>query len=119
MKKRIIALVTLMLPLTSLAQGWEGKGELGYVLVGGNTESEVLNAGLEFSKEVDKWAHKAKLTSVKATSNDVDSAESYSAGWRSEYSISERSYGFGDFRYFDDEFDSFEEIYTAALGDGY
>lgn len=119
MKKQLTCLGFVLISFSTMADDWEGKGELGYVLVGGNTESEVLNLGVEFSKKQDKWNHEAKLAAVKATSNDVDSAESYSAGWRSEYDLSERSFAFGDLRYFDDKFDSFEEIYTAAAGYGY
>lgn len=119
MKQGIYAIALSAVAINAVADDWKGKGELGYVLVGGNTESEVLNLGVEFSKEQGNWSHSSKLTAVKATSNDVDSAESYSAGWRSEYKLSDRSYVFGDFRYFDDKFDSFEEIYTAAMGYGY
>lgn len=113
-----ISLATLMSSAV-LSDPWTGKGELGYVLVDGNTESESLNVGLEFLKKHENWTHKAKLSAVRASTDNVESAESATAGWRSEYSFSERAYTFGDFRYFEDEFDSFSPIYTAAFGIGY
>lgn len=103
----------------AVADDWTGKGELGFVQVSGNTESEVLNAAFEMEKVLDKWKHTAKLSAVTASSDDVKSADSQSAGWRSEYTFSERTFGFGDVRYFNDEFDSYEEIYTVAAGAGY
>lgn len=117
-KKMFPLLVLLLLSIGTQADPWTGKGELGFVQVSGNTESETLNASLELEKVHENWEHKSKLAAVKATSNDIDSAESYLASWRSRYNFSERSYTFGDLRYFDDKFDSFEEIYTAAVGVG-
>ncbi len=107
------------------AEDWTGEGELGYVLISGNTESESLNSALKFEKIQDKWKHTAKLSAIRAeavdeTSNEKElSSRSSSAGWRSQHSLSDRAYTFGDFRYFDDEFDSFEETYTASIGFGY
>ena len=113
----------LTVPLVQ-ADDWTGKGELGYVLVSGNTESETLNAALKFEKIHNKWKHNAKFSAITSEADDsngvkVKSSDSVSAGWRSQYSLSERAYTFGDFRYFDDKFDSFEEIYTASFGFGY
>ena len=113
-----LTLLALLWSVGVYADPWTGKGELGFVQVSGNTESETLNAGFQMEKKQESWEHKAKAAAVRATSNDVDSAESYLASWRSRYNFSERSYAFGDLRYFDDKFDSFEEIYTAAVGVG-
>lgn len=119
MRKHLITLIAATLAMPAFAQDWTGKGELGFVQVGGNTESEVLNLGIEFEKKTDVWEHSAKITAVRASNDGDDSAEAYSAGWRSQYTLSDRSYAFGDARYFDDKFDSFEEIYTVAAGYGY
>lgn len=104
---------------TVIADPWSGKGELGYVLVDGNTESEVLNLGLEFEKVHDKWKHLARLDAVESKSNGVQNTKSYGAAWRTEYSFSERTFGFGEISYIDDEFDTFEKIYNVAVGAGY
>lgn len=100
-------------------QGWKGKGEAGLVIVSGNSESEVLNVGLEFSKTAGIWEHLTKLSAVRAESEGVDNAESFAAEWESKFSFSERTYGFGNIRYFDDKFDSYEGITTAGAGVGY
>lgn len=102
-----------------IADPWTGKGELGYVLVEGNTTSEVLNLGLEFEKIHDKWKHLAKVDAVESRSDDEQLTKSNGASWRSEYSFSERTFGFGEASYLNDRFDSFENIYTVAVGAGY
>ncbi|GAB1268589.1 hypothetical protein NBRC116493_18420 [Aurantivibrio infirmus] len=101
------------------ADPWTGKGELGYVLVEGNTKSEVLNVGIEFEKVHDNWKHVAKIGAIDSKSNGVQSADSRAASWRSEYSFSERTFGFGEASYSEDEFDSFDRIYTISFGAGY
>lgn len=102
-----------------IADPWSGKGELGYVLVEGNTKSEVLNLGLEFEKVHDKWKHLAKVDAIESRSEDEQLTKSHNASWRSEYSFSERTFGFGEASLLDDRFDSFERIYNVAIGAGY
>ncbi len=101
------------------ADPWTGKGELGYVLVEGNTKSEVLNVGIEFEKVHNDWKHVAKLSAIDSKSNGDKIANSRAASWRSEYSFSERTFGFGEASYSDDKFDSFNIIYTVSFGAGY
>ncbi len=115
----LLGCASVLCVTSAFAEDWTGKGELGFVDVAGNTESRTLNAALTMEKAVDQWKHIAKLTALQSSSDGDDKSESYSAGWRSEYSFDERLYGFGDIRYFEDKFDSFDEIYTAAIGAGY
>lgn len=105
--------------ITAQADPWTGNGELGYVNVTGNTESETFTTKAKVTKEHGNWHHGAKINAIKSENEGEVQAESYEAGWRSEYSFTERFFGFGDIRYFDDKFDSFTEIYTGAIGLGY
>ena len=117
---RFLAATTLILASSaSLASEWSGVGEAGLVIVEGNSESQVLNASLTFENVSDKWDHKLKLAATSAESNGDKDAESYTAAWDTQYTLSERTFAFGDLRYFDDKFDSFEAIYTSAVGAGY
>jgi len=102
-----------------IADPWTGKGELGYILVEGNTTSEVLNLGLEFEKVHNNWKHKATLGAIESKSNGDQNTKSYGANWRTEYSFSERTFSFGEISYLDDKFDTFEKIYNVAVGAGY
>lgn len=100
-------------------QDWQGMGEFGFINVGGNANSKVLNTSMKLSKEEGNWKHDGLLASIVAESNGVDSAESYLGSYNGQYQLSLRDYVFGDARYLDDKFDSFEEIYTVGGGYGY
>lgn len=112
--------------------GWSGKGEAGISVVSGNSDSEIITAGFDIAKKSGKWEHNAKLSVLKSestidiededgntTPTEQDTADSLLVGWVSKYSLSDRSYVFGDLRYLDDKFDSFEGITTYSLGYGY
>lgn len=118
--RHLIVFFVLLVSLQSVsANAWEGKGELGYVLVSGNTETTTIKTGFSAELQRNRWKHEMVVSLVNA-SNDVEkTSESHNAGWRTEYSFHERAFLFGDFRYFNDKFDSFEEIYTLASGVGY
>lgn len=108
--------------------GWSGKGEAGISLVGGNSESEIITAGLQLGKKVGKWEHNAELSILKSESEFVDdtgaketreTADSLLAGWISKYTFSKRTFAYGDLRYLDDKFDSFDAVVTVSAGLGY
>lgn len=100
-------------------QQWTGKGELGFVSVNGNSQSEVLNLGVGLEKKSEHWEHISKIAATRSENEGADTAENYTFGFRSQYLLSERSYTFGDFRYFNDKMDSFTESYILGAGYGY
>ncbi|BFM06401.1 DUF481 domain-containing protein [Halioxenophilus aromaticivorans] len=114
------ALALVITSSSSLAAEWKGTGEAGLVLVEGNSESKVANGAVNFDY-VDgaPWEHSAGISGTSAEADGVKSAESYTAKWLSKYLLSERTFVFGDLRFFDDKFDSYEAIYTASVGAGY
>jgi len=101
------------------AQEWKGTGEAGLVIVDGNSESKVANGAVKFEYDGEKWEHAAGISGTSAEADGLKSAESYTAEWVSKYLLTERTFLFGDLRYFNDRFDSYEAIYTASLGAGY
>ena len=115
----------LALALTVACSGasagqWKGTGGAGLVLVEGNSESKITNGAITFDYvEGAPWEHSAGIAGTSAESDGAKSAESYTAQWVSKYLLTERTFLFGDLRYFDDKFDSFEAIYTASFGAGY
>lgn len=120
LNKHLFAAAALTLASsTAVANEWKGVGEAGLVIVDGNSESQVLNASLGFENVGEKWEHSLKLAATSAESDGDKSAESYTVAWDSQYNLNERTFLFGDARYFDDKFDSFEAIYTTAFGAGY
>ncbi len=98
---------------------WSGEGEAGIVLVDGNSNSKIINVGLSLSKNIEDWEHTIKLAANTAENNGDKSAESYLAAYNIKYDFSEKSFLFGDLRYLDDKFDSFNGITTIGGGYGY
>ncbi len=121
MNKTNIAAIALALASNgALAGEWRGTGEAGLVLVEGNSESKVANGAVNFDYiDGAPWEHSAGISGTSAEADGLKSAESYTAEWVTKYLLSERTFVFGDVRYFDDKFDSYETIYTASLGAGY
>lgn len=117
----------LMLPLTVLADEkkdasvneWKGEGELGFTSTSGNTESDTLNTKLSISKSHDKWMHKAAIEILKASTNNVDSADSLVFTEKSEYKFAEKSYAFVSLRHEDDEFSGYDYQQSLSFGVGH
>lgn len=125
MTRKCIA-VLLVLPTLALAAGeedtaagaWSGRGALGYTSTSGNTDSENLNANLQVSREKDLWKHSLTLEIIQAETENEKSADSWTLLERSQYRLSEKSYGFGQLRYQEDEFSGYEYQGTAVVGVG-
>ncbi len=98
---------------------WSGEGEAGIILIDGNSNSKIINAGLSVNKKVETWENTLKVAANTAENNGDKSAESYLAAYNIKYDISEKSFLFGDLRYLDDKFDSFDGISTIGGGYGY
>ncbi len=116
MKK--IGLILALLPLTVAAEDWKGNGELGFTSTSGNTDSQTLTTKLNFTKKQDKWAHTLDLSLLKASTNNVDSADSLILAEKSDYKIAEKAYVFASFRYEDDKFSGFDNQTSLSAGMG-
>lgn len=108
--------ILLLVPGMAIADGWTGEGELGFTTTSGNTDSESLNAKLGVAKAHDKWTHKASLEALRASADNVTSADSTVLKEKSQYNFAEKSYAFGKLRYEDDKFSGFD--YQASLSFG-
>jgi putative salt-induced outer membrane protein len=120
MKTRLLAGL-LLLPM--LAQGadetdtpngvWSGNGTLGYTSTAGNTDSKNLNASLQVGYEILRWKHNLQVAVIRAETDGDKSADSKSVLERTEFSLSEKSYAFGQARYEDDKFSGYD--YQASI----
>lgn len=128
-KNVLSALLALMLvPALAVAheeeeesqpEGWYGKGELGFVSTSGNTDSETLNALIEFIHENDDWRHRFTGTALKSSKDGETDAERYVLAYQGDRNLTERSYLFGTARYEQDEFAAYDPVTTVAAGYGY
>jgi len=126
MKTMLLASALLAtVPLSARAEDgkWSGSGELGFAMTRGNTESENLNAKLQFKKEDDVWKHNFFLNALRSKgtiNNSYDvTANRYDAGVSSGFKLDERSYIVGATRYENDDFSTYEYQLIVSLGYGY
>ncbi len=119
--RALFTFCTLLLTFspTLVSAQWDGVGEAGLIIVDGNSQSKTLNTAIKLSKASKRWEHSTELAATSAESESEKSAESYTAQWDTKYLLDERLFLFGDIRYFDDKFDSFDSIKTGGVGVGY
>lgn len=99
--------------------GWQGKGEAGLVFARGNSVADTINFKLGMSKEMEQWKHALEMSALRASTNGVESAERYMAGWQSDYKVSARTFWFSGLRYENDKFSGFDYQASASTGLGY
>jgi len=117
--------ILLLLPMVTQAADeidtsngvWSGKGALGYTSTSGNTDSTNLNANLQVGYEILRWKHSLQVAVIWAETDSDKSADSKSVRERTEYSLGEKSYTFGQARYEDDKFSGYD--YQASIVAGF
>lgn len=103
----------------SQSQLWTGKVEAGFITSTGNSDSKVFNTAIDAVREFERWTHTVKLTAAGAAFNGSRSKEFYSLEGTAKYDLQRKKFLFANARYYDDKFDSFNEIVSAAGGAGF
>jgi putative salt-induced outer membrane protein len=97
-----------------------GTVALGYLSTKGNTDSTNANAKFDSTWDLDgPWKHNWHALAISARTNDVTTAESYSAGYKGQRDLaSPNSYIFaaGDWR--QDRFSGYDEQISETVGYG-
>jgi putative salt-induced outer membrane protein len=101
------------------AQGWSGKGELGYVMARGNTDTDSANAKLDLADVVGDWKQSLHLDGLYGRSDDITSAERWAALVQSDYQFTPRAFSFGAVHFLQDEFSGFQYQASITTGIGY
>ena len=97
---------------------WKGNAELGIVKTSGNTSTQSINASAGIVYKRDRWTHNGKFELLNSSSDNVTSAERYTATGKSDYKLDELSYVFGRLDYENDRFAGFEYRTTEVIGYG-
>jgi putative salt-induced outer membrane protein len=100
-------------------QGWSGKGELGYVVSHGNSESESANAKLNATLGYERWKHGFFLGALYGRNTNVTSAQRFETRIQSDYQTTRRWFAFGALHYEDDRFSGFDFQSSLSVGLGY
>lgn len=121
-----IAALAVLPPVVALADDapppngvWTGKGQLGFVDTQGNTNARTANAMLDLGYVGAPWKHTLHLEGLYGENAGYVSAEHWAALWQSNYSITNRLFGFGALSYDHDLFTGFEYQGSVTGGVGY
>jgi len=120
---RLATLAGLLLPFALGAQTeeegpWSGRLGLGYVAVGGNSDSETINVNAELQYDRDRWHHALTASAIGASQDDETTAEAYRAAFTSQYDLNESIFVFGTADYNKNKFSGYDRqiSQTAGLG---
>jgi len=99
--------------------GWTGTGEFGFVSTTGNTESEALNAKLNFVRTKERWRHRFSATALSTSEDGIKDNERYTLEIQSDRALSTKSWLFGSFRWDADKFGSYDPQLSFTAGYGH
>jgi putative salt-induced outer membrane protein len=97
---------------------WAGKAKLGYLATSGNTDNSNLNAGFAISYSTDGWQHSFETVAINSTEDNATTAEAYEVGWKSERSLSENNFLFGQLDWRKDRFSGYQTQFSQTVGYG-
>lgn len=100
-------------------EGWKGKGEAGFLVNSGNTDSTNINVGLGFEKKSGVWGQEIFLGLINNEADNVDTADSKKLDYLLKRDINAKSYLFAGFNYLDDAFDGLTDQTAVSVGYGY
>jgi putative salt-induced outer membrane protein len=106
-------------PAAAPPDPFSGSAALGYLATSGNTEATSLNSSMKIVWDLDgPWKHDFTALAIRATQDDVTTAEAYAAGYKGQRDFSATSYLFftGDWR--QDEFSGYDRQVSETVGYG-
>lgn len=99
--------------------GWSGKGQAGYVMSRGNSDTDAANVKLDLNLLRNDWKHNLSLDGLFGRSAGITSAERWDARLQSDYTFDTHWFAFGALSYQDDRFSGFQYQASASGGVGY
>jgi len=102
-----------------LPQGWSGKGQAGYVMSRGNSDTDSANVKVDVNLVRNDWKHSLSLDGLLGRSGGITSAERWGARLQSSYQINVHLFSFAALSYQDDRFSGFKYQASGSGGLGY
>lgn len=119
----LVGALVIAAPITAFAddlpQGWSGKGQAGYVMSRGNSDTDAANAKLDLFLLTPEWKHQFSLDGLFGRSAQVTSAERWDVRLQSDYTVNDGLFAFGALAYQDDRFSGFQYQGSGSAGMGY
>jgi putative salt-induced outer membrane protein len=106
-------------PAPPPAQGWSGKGQAGYVMSRGNSNTDSANAKIDLADIIGDWKNSIHLEGLYARSDEITSAERWAAIDQYDVKITPRAFAFAALHFMQDEFSGFQYQASATTGLGY
>jgi putative salt-induced outer membrane protein len=100
-------------------EGWSGKGQAGYVMSRGNSDTDAANMKVDVNLLRNDWKHSLSLDGLFGRSAGITSAERWDARLQSNYQFTPKLFTFGALSYQDDRFSGFQYQASASAGLGY
>ena len=121
--RNIIGALLIAVPIVAsaddLPKGFSGKGQAGYVMSRGNSDTDAANAKIDLFLLTPQWKHAFTLEALYGRSAQVTSAERWDLRLQSDYTINTKLYAFGALAYQDDRFSGFQYQASGSAGLGY
>jgi putative salt-induced outer membrane protein len=102
-----------------IPQGWSGKGQAGYVMSRGNSDTDSANVKIDLNLLRNAWKHSLSLDGLFGRSAGITSAERWDARLQSDYQINAHLFSFAALSYQDDRFSGFQYQASGSAGFGY
>ncbi len=99
-------------------EGFAGRVAFGFLSTTGNAENETFSTTFDLDWTYAPWHHALTGAAVRASTDNVTTAEAYSLDWQSDYDLSERSYVFGVVAWNDDRFSGYDQQIREVVGYG-
>jgi len=116
----IILLAADATPAKPLAKPWTSSFGAGVAVTSGNTDTKNFN--LSYSTKYDpktKFVFKADALYLRGSANGVKQVDKATADVRDEYSLSDRTFAFGEVNYLRDPFKGLSYFVAPLAGGGY
>jgi len=98
---------------------WKASAELGYVSTSGNTNTQTLNAKGMVSTDRKDWRHKAQISAMNSSDDDITTAEKYNLIGQSDYKLAgDKNFLFGVIDYENDKFSGYQYRVSESVGYG-
>jgi putative salt-induced outer membrane protein len=126
--QRILCLLTFTLLITSRVLGqaapppktYAGSLGGGIALTGGNTDTKNINLTFNFVRDPKtRNVFKSSATYLRGNQNDVLNLDRTAVNFRDEYTLSGRTFAFGQVDYLRDQFKDIIFLWTPVAGIGY
>lgn len=94
----------------NLPEGWSGKGQAGYVMSRGNSDTDAANVKIDLNLLRNDWKHNLLLDGLFGRSGGITSAERWDARLQSNYQFTPHLFTFAALSYQDDRFSGFSTL---------